>query len=305
MKLSRKSILSKVKNLENSLQNTELSNQEEFILEKNLIWIFASRRSGTTWLASELLSYQTLFLDEPLLGMHLGRIEQTSSGPKRIIDIQKDRKDYFFSLKYEKTWKKFLRKLILNRIFAQFKDLEHKIIIKEPNGSYSSDIFSNVTPKSKIIVLLRDGRDTLDSSLDALKKGGWENKRGHEELTSEKRMEYIKRYSKNWNLLTDILMITYNSHDKNRRLLIKYEDLLKNTNNLLPKIYQFCDIEIKQNVLDEKIEKFKFENISEDEKGEGKFRRSATPGKWKENFNEDEKSVMEEIMGESLRKLGY
>ena len=154
-------------------------------------------------------------------------------------------------------------------------------------------------------MLLRDGRDTLDSSLDALKKGGWENKRGHEELTSEKRMEYIKRYSKNWNLLTDILMITYNSHDKNRRLLIKYEDLLKNTNNLLPKIYQFCDIEIKQNVLDEKIEKFKFENISEDEKGEGKFRRSATPGKWKENFNEDEKSVMEEIMGESLRKLGY
>ena len=239
MKFSRKNILNKVKNLENSLQNTELSNQEEFILEKNLIWIFASRRSGTTWLASELLSYQTLFLDEPLLGMHLGRIQSTSSGKKRIIDIQKDREDYFFSLKYEKTWKKFLRKLILNRIFVQFKDMEHKIIIKEPNGSYASDIFSNVTPKSKIIVVLRDGRDTLDSSLDALRKGGWENKRGHEEMTSEKRILYIKTYSRSWNILTDILMKTYDSHDKNRRLLIKYEDLLKNTKDLLPKIYHY------------------------------------------------------------------
>lgn len=46
----------------------ELSPDEENQLEKNLVWIFASRRSGTTWLGRDLLSYKTKFMNEPLIG---------------------------------------------------------------------------------------------------------------------------------------------------------------------------------------------------------------------------------------------
>jgi len=53
------------------------------------------------------------------------------------------------------------------------------------------------------------------------------------------------------------------------------------------------------------LEKSKFEKISNQEKGSGKTRRSATPGKWKENFTEEEKILMGEILGKTLKELGY
>ena len=37
----------------------ELTAEEESILEKNLVWVFGSARGGTTWLALQLMSYQT------------------------------------------------------------------------------------------------------------------------------------------------------------------------------------------------------------------------------------------------------
>jgi len=51
----------------------KLSEKEENILEKNLVWIFGTHRSGTTWLATELLSYKTYAWNEPYIGGHLGR----------------------------------------------------------------------------------------------------------------------------------------------------------------------------------------------------------------------------------------
>jgi len=40
-------------------------------------------------------------------------------------------------------------------------------------------------------------------------------------------------------------------------------------------------------------------------KGKGKFRRFASPGKWKENFSNDEKEVMNNILKDTLQKMGY
>ena len=34
-------------------KSLELSNRDELVLEKNLVWIFGSTRSGTTWLGKE------------------------------------------------------------------------------------------------------------------------------------------------------------------------------------------------------------------------------------------------------------
>jgi len=282
-----------------------LTEEEEDKLEKNLIWIFAFRRSGTTWLANELLSHQTKFMDEPLIGLHLGRYETTQKGVSRTIDVQKDLPNYFFSNQYRDTWKFYLRKLILARIYSQFKTLEHKIVIKEPNGSYASDIISECLPDSKIIVILRDGRDVIDSSLNALKKGGWENKRGKVELTKKNRIERLKMTAKMWNFCMDTVMKCYDSHSKENKMMLRYEKLRYDTLEELKRIYEFVGIRINEDQLNKIVEKSKFENIPEDQKGDGKFKRFATPGKWKENFSDEELDILEQIIGENLKKLGY
>jgi len=88
-------------------------------------------------------------------------------------------------------------------------------------------------------------------------------------------------------------------------LKIKYEELLKNTEKELEKIYKFIEVDIPKNLLREIVEMYKFENIPKDEIGIGKVTRFATPGKWNESFNDEEKAVMNKIMGPTLTKMGY
>ena len=47
------------------------------------------------------------------------------------------------------------------------------------------------------------------------------------------------------------------------------------------------------------------ENVPKKFKGKGKGIRSAQPGKWKEGFTDNEKELMNMIMGEYLKTLGY
>ena len=294
-----------------------LSEEEELALEKNLVWVFADRRSGTTWLAKELLSHQTKTMDEPLIGLHLGgrvflrphlwSIKETD-GFARTIDLEKQRDDYFFSEKYSNGWKIFLRKLILNRIYEQFKNVSSKIIIKEPSGSMTSDVIAKCLPYSKIIILLRDGRDVVDSKIDESMPDGWEielKKGNREPITEEDKLHWIDSYSRMWVSQMKILMKTYEHHHKDLRYLLRYEDLIKNTLSELKKLYSFIGIKIDQSILKEVIEKYSFENIPENEKGRGKFRRFAIPGKWKEDFNEKEKMELDKILKNTLQKLGY
>jgi len=283
-----------------------LSTEEELVLEKNLVWVFADRRSGTTWL-KELLSYNTKIMDEPLIGLHLGRTCFTPEHTvKRMIDKECNRTDYFFSKPYKEVWNYFLRKLILNRIHNQFNNLTDKIIIKEPSGSISSDIIAQCLPNSRIIILLRDPRDIVDSKVDEVSAGGWELKKGVKPPLEEKmRLEFIIKNASLWVGIAEILLDTYEKHSKDLRYILHYEDLLANTVKELQKLYQFLGIGVDENNLNSIVEKYSFKNVPLEEKGRGEFRRFASPGKWKENFNDEEKKILNDIIKNMLPKVGY
>lgn len=285
----------------------ELSHEEEYSLERNLVWIFATPRSGTSWLGTQLLSFQTNSLNEPQIGLHLGmRQPRIKDRIVRQIDLFKNEPDYFFSKQYMDTWKFYIRKLVLNRIFAQFQNLSTKIIIKEPNGGLGADIITQCLPNSKIIFLTRDGRDAIDSKLDAFQKDSWATKQyGYTPISQERRFPEIKYQADLWVVLMEIINDAFNKHSKDLRLLVKYEDLRKNTIEELKKIYKFIDIDIPKKELENIVEKHSFEKIPEDLKGSGKVTRSATPGKWKDNLSEKEASIMEKIMSKTLQKFGY
>jgi len=285
-----------------------LSDDNESVFEKNLVWIFSDRRSGTTWLGEELLSYHTKFLDEPLIGVHLGKFNPVNENIKRTVDVQGDRQDYFFSKPHKQVWSFFLRKLILNRIYDQFHSLSEKIVIKEPSGSLAADILTECLPNSRIILLMRDPRDVIDSRIDEVSTGGWELelKKGVEDVVvNELRISSIRNNANYWVGLMKILMKTFENHSKDLRYLLRYEDLLTNTEQELEKLYQFLGIDIDEKNLNAIIQKFSFKKVPQEEKGKGQFKRFASPGKWKENFNEREKDVLNDILKDMLQKVGY
>jgi len=284
----------------------ELSSEQELILEKNLVWVIGTARSGTTWLGTQLLSHGTYTIDESQIGRHLGSIWQIHDKKiYRDFDNFKNSHDYFFSLTFQDTWKYYLKKLILNRIYTQFQDLNKIIVIKEPSSSIISDLISECLPNSKIIIILRDGRDVVDSAVDAFKKGSWMTKAGFAAKSTLERTNVIERQSIQWVMRTEIMLDTFEKHRKNLRYSVKYEDLRKNTFDELKKIYEFLGIKIDDAELEKIIEKYSFEKIPKEQKGSGKFYRSAQPGKWKENFTDDEVAFIEEIMGPTLKKLEY
>jgi len=289
-------------------RKNELTPAEENQLERNLVWVFGSPRSGTSWLALQLLSHNTNSIDHPHITEHLG------TPHIGILDLTYDRwydnfrklDGYFFSDPYKKTWTYYLRKLILNRIYAQADTLDKKIILKEPSVASGADMISESLPNSKMIFLFRDGRDIIDSILDARQKNGFLSSiRDTPVITSQNRMNFIKHRAQFWTYLIENLLKTHEMHSEKSRILIKYEELCKKPEEILRTLYDFLEIQITSQEIHDVVEKFSFETIPKNDKGSGKFARSASPGLWKEHFSEEEKKIMEEIMRPTLNKLGY
>jgi len=284
----------------------ELTNEEENILERNLVWLFGSPRSGTSWLGLQLLSFQTHSINEPHIDDHLGAERSgLTDNFVRWIDRRKWDPSYFFSDAHKETWQYYLRKLILYRIYSQVHDIYKKIIIKSPGSFGAADIILDCLPKSNMILLLRDGRDVVDSLLDARGHHGFMAKNGAPEIYKNQRFSFIEYRSKIWIELMKNLKKGYEHHPFNLRYKIRYEDLRRNTLEELRKIYKFLEIDIPERELQKIVEKYTFENLPDNIKGSGKFHRSATAGKWKENFTEKEIELINKIMGNTLKELGY
>ena len=270
--------------------------EEEALFEKKMVWIFGSPRSGSTWLGKQLLNHpENIFWNEPYLGVHFA-----------IKSSHVNRNHYLFSESQKKNWLPELKKFILSCAYIHTQTRQKNLIIKEPNGSMGSGILLECFPNSKLIFLLRDGRDVVDSLIDAHRPNSWNKDLSSKILDSQiKRNVHIEKYSKTWVHLTNFVLSVYNNHNPHLRLLVKYENLRNDTFDEVKKIYNLLNIDIEDHEIEKLIEKYKFENISKSETGPGKMTRSAKPGNWEKNFSKEEKDLMKKVMGPTLRKLGY
>ena len=108
----------------------ELSLEDESLIEKNIVWIFAFPRSGTQWLGTQLLEHSNIISNGPSIGLELGAVHyRFADKVVRFIDYRGNEPDHFLSNLYKDTWQYYIRKLIVNRLYAQFRDLSKKIII--------------------------------------------------------------------------------------------------------------------------------------------------------------------------------
>lgn len=285
-----------------------LTASEEESLEAKLVWVTGSPRSGSTWLTHRLLKHpENILWNEPLIGHHLGSLTIQQDAlvlqQKRAIDLDVHTADYFFSEQHKNNWLPALRTLILARAYSLARSVTKNVIIKEPNGSMGMDIIMGALAKAKLILLLRDGRDVIDSRIDMHSPGAWVNLTPI--ATKRERLLHIKLFARIWNKSTSVVLQAYNSHDPALRILVKYEELRTNTFSELKKIYRFLNIMINEEDLHAVVERYDFKQIPDAQKGEGKFNRTAKIGGWGDNFSEDEKELMNSIMGETLTELGY
>jgi hypothetical protein len=294
---------------------------EPFSLETSpdrLAWIFGSSRSGSTWLLRMLSALHGVVpIDDPHLGHHLGVWRPISLAwaaaehPPELTTLDRvkhDKDGYFFSDRYREAWEPALRQLIVDRFDAQVADVspevEPVVLVKEP-GSHVADILLSLFPASRIIFLLRDGRDVVDSWLAAYRRGSWALDEGAFPVTDAGRESLVRWQSAVWAFRTDVVQRAYAAHPADRRVLVRYEDLVAAAGHELARICAYLPLAATADTLDAVADAETFAAVPPTRKGDGKEIRSATPGGWRDNLTAAEQGIMHEVMGAKLAELGY
>jgi Sulfotransferase family len=288
--------------------------------EDRLVWIFGSSRSGSTWLLRMLSELDgAVPIDDPHLGHHLGvwrpiplAWAAADADPELTIlnEIKREKPSYFFSDRYRDVWGPALRQLIVSRFDAQVRDAavpegsDPLVVVKEP-GSHIADLLMSLFEGSRMIFLLRDGRDVVDSWLAAHREGAWAVDEGAFAVAPEGREAVIRWQASVWDYRTGVVLGAYRNHDPSRRILVRYEDLLADPAGELERICRRFEIEVPAERLREVAAAHEYDSVPRDEKGAGKAIRSADPGGWRDHLSAAERQAMYEVMGERLAEVGY
>jgi hypothetical protein len=315
-------------------------------LESKLVWIYGSPRTGSTWLL-EMLCHPLLArrdeplgftwpdgwngqipaiaVDEFLISSHL------APDQGRVIDIfetpfpatlnglfERRRTSYAFSEEFGDVWRPEARRLTLVRLHAVIERARRAgldvtpelpvVVIKEVNGSHAADLVMSLFPRSRMIFLVRDGRDILDSLLDAHSPEGWMTriglgKGGFE--TPEERLQFVRDTCRNWAARTNVCSRAYDAHDPELRRRVRYEELLADTPATLGDLMKWLGLPDDEARIREIVARNAFAEVPERRRGPGRRWRAASPGRWRESLTPSERDLAQEIMGPKLAELGY
>jgi hypothetical protein len=287
-----------------------------------LAWIFGSSRSGSTWLLRMLSGLERVIpIDDPHLGHHLGIWRPiplawaTAKDPPKLgtlADYKRQKPDYIFSDRYRDIWMPQLRDLVSARFEAQAADHIAKsgeidrpiVVVKEP-GSHAADTIMELFPQSALVFLLRDGRDVVDSWLDAYRDGSWATDEGAYPVDDGGRTALIRWQSSVWLHRTEVVQETFARTDPSRRILIRYEEMRADPAGALERICGVLDIDANPADLESIAAQNEFSRVPDSRKGAGREIRRARPGGWASHMSTEEIEAMHEILADKLNELGY
>jgi hypothetical protein len=311
-------------------------------LEKGAIWLFSTARSGSSWLAQDVLCAfgDTRPQDEPGIGKMFAPLQWD---PERFFDdgsrnlyIESSRqyetgerpRDPFVLPMFERAfvnldqdsqilnhhnyefYHQTLRDVAFEHVLNEWGILDYsKLVFKMPNDSQAADFIMRACPNSNMIFLMRDGRDVMRSRFSP-----FASRILAETNSRELRRYAISFFSHFWNFQVDIIRSAFEAHAPERRILIRYENLRTNPAESITRLYEhlkaaFPEEHLKPSIsLDDALRlaaTTRLENIPESERGPDKPRQSGLIGGFREAFNDEEIALMNAIMGPNLVRYGY
>jgi len=253
-------------------------------------------------------------IDESYLPLHLVPIDHTvPDGEYFERGVRAGDPHYFFAKRYLDELKPELRDLMMRGLIRQLDELGQRtdprwIVIKEPNGSHATDSIMSLFPESRLLFLVRDGRDVIDSLIDAMlaRDSWWQQSQGSDEprIVNE-RMAFIRHHANLWLQRTVSTQRAFAALPDEQRIQVGYEALLDDTIVGFSRMLDWLGMDVQPDAVRAAVEKRAFSAIPADKKGPGKRARSANPGQWRERLRPGEIELVEKIMGPKLRELGY
>jgi hypothetical protein len=291
--------------------------------ESRLLWILGSPRSGSTWLLQLLGGHPFVIpVNEPLIGWYLGpfltdlpgwRPDAVSTENFTLRRVQRGKRDQFFADEFRDVWEPELGRMMRARFLAHAVRYPSRapvarsiVAIKEPNGSQSADVILGALKRSRLLFLLRDGRDVVDSELAANEKGSWVSQEfaGGGGIGRGDRLAFAVQSAEKWLWRTAVVQEAYAAHT-GPKLMLRYEDLLVDPVPHLRGMFEWLGLETEEPLLRDLVERHAFEALPAEDRGPQKFFRAASPGLWRENLSEEEQEAVQRVIGPKLGELGY
>lgn len=292
-------------------------------IESQLVWVLGSPRSGSTWLLQLLGGHEAIVpVNEPLIGWYLGPFlsdlpgwhgEALDSRNFTLRKAQERQPDQFFAEEFRSSWLPGLARMMRARFLAHAVRyparaplLRSVVAIKEPNGSQSADIIMAALPKSRLLFLLRDGRDVVDSELAANEKGSWVSQEfpGGGGIGADERRAFVVQSAQKWLWRTQVVQQAFDAHPGPKHV-VRYEHMLADPQAHLVSIFRWLGIDAEPAMTRKLIDRHAFDELPAEARGPQKFFRAASPGLWRENLDSEEQAAINAVIGPKLRELGY
>ncbi|MDQ6747544.1 MAG: sulfotransferase [Candidatus Dormibacteraeota bacterium] len=292
-------------------------------IESRITWIFGSPRSGSTWLLALLAEHELVVaVNEPLIGSYLSPFmcdqpgfsaQDLDASNFTIRRVQRGQRQQFFADEFADTWLPGLGRLMRDRFSAHLRRdpkavpyTNGRVVIKEPNGSESADVIMAALPRSRLLFLLRDGRDVVDSVLAANLSDSWVAHEfpGARGIDTAEHRDFVIESAHKWLWRTEVVQAAYAAHP-GPRLMVRYEDLLQEPHRHLREICDWMELPVSDSQLEQWIGTHAFESLPAAARGPKQFFRAAQPGLWRKSLTLEEQVCVTEILGPKLRELGY
>jgi hypothetical protein len=233
------------------------------------ILILGTQRSGTTLLTRILSAYSELFIQNEI---NVHRVFKSATLKTEIVEAL----DNEITMRQNETIKQLLEKSS-KRLWG----------VKDPQLTEYISQLKLFLPDSKFIIIICDAREVVSS----YKKNKWglgtnvytDTLRWLDEVTQQK--EFMRESPEHF-------------------LILKYEDILKNTSSEIEKVCRHLEVKFEQNMLDYHLKKAQYKqnksNINTDKKLDVSFAE-----KWKKELTPHEIDIIEHLLKDGLQSCGY
>ena len=286
-------------------------------------WILGSSRSGSTWLRRMVAEHPRLAtVDETHIGHHLGvwrpislawAVGRRPADLTTILDTYAGTDDYLFARSRRSRWLPILRELLLVPLETSARRWEQThphtdlggIVVKEPSGSEVAELLLELLPASRLLFLVRDGRDVVTSWLAAYQAGGWILREGGFELADGDRDAFIAWQAAVWRYRVDSVQRAFDALPPERRLLVRYEDLVADTGGCIRRAFDFLDAKYDESDLERAVVSHALQHVPEEERGPRAHIRLGRVGQWQQELAAHERRLLDEQLGPALERYGY